>query len=355
MSVLFLSGPALGHIVRLVAVAREVRKMSSTIITFALPACSKYIDLIVKEGYNIRSIEWKNDESYPLYVFPGRVESVIDEIKPKVIIVDWNMLQWASTIIWPKIPRILVTNIFLTNAFPHIQTVQDVKFSKLNLIINGVREARGLPALNCAGDLYDADHVCLADPDCITRMYSEIPSHHLKVGAVFLDLHTGLDRNINHFNNMLLISVGSTGQVNITDDMILHLKCVAKCDSVVMVGRNFTNLKTLDYSAPFAHMERLLRKSKIVLTHGGAGSTYQALSQGKPVVVYPGHINQRILGLCLERAGVGVCVSESDIYSKIQGFDFENGRVKSADIAKSMHLEDGPGQISKLVLLICKL
>jgi len=222
----------------------------------------------------------QSPERHPVDSFPKAVESIIDSVNPEVIVVDWNMLQWASNIRWPKVPRVLVTNIFLTKTTPHTATEQDIAFSNLRNFINISRQRRHLHVLENATDLYEADHVCLADPYSVTQLFSETPDHYLQTGATFLDLYQGDLENLNQISDILLISLGSLGRITVTDDMVNHLKKAGNCQATFLMGKNHSNLKSIDFAFPFVPLKYLLNRSKLVLTHGGTGSTYQALSQG---------------------------------------------------------------------------
>lgn len=56
-----------------------------------------------------------------------------------------------------------------------------------------------------------------------------------------------------------------------------------------------------------------LWEAEVVITHGGAGSIYQALLVGKPIIVIPQHVEHRENARCLEALGLGVGIDECSL------------------------------------------
>lgn len=51
-----------------------------------------------------------------------------------------------------------------------------------------------------------------------------------------------------------------------------------------------------------------LLSCRVVVTHGGIGTIYQALLAGRPLLVLPQHLEHLDNGQCVERLGVGLCL-----------------------------------------------
>jgi UDP:flavonoid glycosyltransferase YjiC (YdhE family) len=70
------------------------------------------------------------------------------------------------------------------------------------------------------------------------------------------------------------------------------------------------------HSKQFSFFPNKLTKGKIVVTHGGIGSIYQALIVGKPLLVIPQHLEQLDNGRCVEKLGVGMCITKNSLDRK---------------------------------------
>ena len=65
--------------------------------------------------------------------------------------------------------------------------------------------------------------------------------------------------------------------------------------------------------AEYVPQSQIVARSKIVITHGGAGSTLGALAEGLPVLVLPrGAPSQRRMADACVAAGVGIALDEPD-------------------------------------------
>jgi len=174
--VLFVSGPALGHISRLLSVAEQLDALSGFEIAFAAPQTTNQKDLVLDAGYHLHVLEtgFGTCKGVDLEVFPSQLEALIDKLCPDLIVVDCNQLTWCAAMRWPAIPRILVTNVFLTRV-SNYQTQQDMSFSRTRHAINTRRRMLNLKPINSPRDLYEADIVCLADPSACQSTHHCLP------------------------------------------------------------------------------------------------------------------------------------------------------------------------------------
>lgn len=316
MKILFLAGPALGHISRLLTVANYLKEHIDHInILFAVPDIKSSANVISESGFALTLIQTAT-ESIHLNIFPKNVEKLCKNYLPDVIIVDWNMLLWASNIVWPNIPRILITNIFLTKIL-NCQTLQDEDFETHKDAINTARNKNGLNSLIDNKDLYDANLVYLADPCQLVNAYiDQLPSNFVNDGAIFFNptiIPEEIDIGPIHEN--ILISMGSTGLREISPDLIRSIKEQTKAKAIFWVGGEelewFKDLNIQYFK--MIPLQKILEKSILVITQGGSGSTYQALSHGAPVLIFPTHKNHEILGDILEEQGVGLSLRNNTV------------------------------------------
>jgi len=71
-------------------------------------------------------------------------------------------------------------------------------------------------------------------------------------------------------------------------DKLKEQRCITE-EVIAQVGSGVykpANLKVFDYCPPDA-FERFLKNSRIVITHAGIGTVYQAINISKPVIVVP--------------------------------------------------------------------
>ena len=59
----------------------------------------------------------------------------------------------------------------------------------------------------------------------------------------------------------------------------------------------------------------------MLISHGGTGSTYQAIQAGISVICYPNHTNHLILANLIEKLGLGLCIDKSGDMDKLRGLD----------------------------------
>jgi len=106
--------------------------------------------------------------------------------------------------------------------------------------------------------------------------------------------------------------MGSTGSRGLTaagPHFVEQLVEAGRCDAIVCAGTDVVLPDRLDvpvHRYAMLPLEELLPRTSLVISHGGAGSTYQALSSGLPVIVAATHRNHRVLGQILERLNVGL-------------------------------------------------
>ncbi len=352
MKLLFLSGPAMGHIVRLISIAKEVDKLNNAVILFGIPSISKNSNLVITEGFNLKLLDARRGKKIHIKKFPLAVESLVSQYEPDIIVIDWNMMMWGTNIRWPNIPRVLITNIFLTNAKPHISTKQDLMFPHYKDDINRARLAKTIEPVKCVRDLYVADIVCLADPLSVVGLFSDLPLNYYPGGACYFDLKQECPDELLGLTDILLILQGSTGKIIINNEMIKRLKEEGKCKFVVLVGQNYSNIENVDLTLKFAPLGFLLQRSNLIITHGGTGSTYQALSYGKPIIIFPSLRNHEILGSLIEDLGAGMSMLNEDWKKKIQQFNLAIASSNANRVAKVMRNENGPLSIAKKILTL---
>ncbi|HGG03875.1 MAG TPA: hypothetical protein ENK28_00305, partial [Aliiroseovarius sp.] len=356
--ILFVANATLGHIARLLTVASELEKTGADQITFALPELSQYADLIRTAGYELRTLPVRtvpvrtakgNKLHLDLDTFSTALEELIHEINPAAIVLDFNQLILCAAMRWPKVPRILITNVFLTGLSTHT-TVQGHMFPDLAGTINANRAAKGLPALESVTGLYEADLVCLADPDILVEQFAPLREYHRACGACYWESNAPLPAPLPEFDSAVLFSMGSTGETPIGADLVDAMKELSGADFAIYAGAGADALSSagiVDYAAPMLPLQKIFPKVKLAVTQGGAGSTYQALSHGVPVIALPTHTNHEILGQALAQKGLVYCLPKSGVIPTDRPVNYAALAARARHFAANPKRKIGPAEIAR--------
>lgn len=260
------------------------------------------------------------------------------------------MLAWGGCINWPKVPRVLITNFFLTENFSSITTQQDLVFPTVKDEINGIRISKNLPPIDNPRDLYHATRVCLADPIALIENNISFPlsDEYRASGACYWEMKGQLQHELSALSDILLISLGSTGLTGIDQALIQAIKQKSNAKTTVLVGNlaeNTSIANGVDFAVKRTPLDRIYSKTRLAITQGGAGSTYQALSHGVPVIIYPSHRNHQIMGKVIEKAGLGVSINSNEDIQKLDLFDLEKSCEAAYKYKVDMKIEDSVNSI----------
>lgn len=348
--ILFIAGPALGHISRLLTIATALRDLAEVDIRFAIPDRSSFLSLIQKSGFSLSAIPPQVRTS-SFEGFANEIEALLSLEKFDLIICDIEPVRWQSVIDWPSIPRILVTNVFLAHA--GAKTVQHENFSRLKDAINGLRRAKGLKEIETPDQLYDADEVLFSDPQPIVDQFDLQNEKQLSCGACFWELPGEPPARLVNLRNVMLASMGSTGRTGMRRDLINRLARFCDAAEMVYVGPQVPEQNEFEircHSYQRLSFAPILQDTALAITQGGSGSTYQALSCGVPVVVIPTHRNHQVLGELIEALGVGLVIGEGDTLAKLENFDFLKLKANTNVFASKMRLQNGPDFAARRIL-----
>ena len=349
---MFISGPALGHFGRIALVARGLRDVVDCKIEIVIPATAKFAVTRFDEEFSIRRVPIpERDLDYPAPAFADALEAVFEAVQPDLVVHDCCPVRWLATTRFPDCPRAIVTNGFLTR-LARGETVQTKLFRRRARLIGRERARRGLPPLASGFDLYEADRVLLADPAWLVPDTEPLPDTYRACGAVWWEAGGELGEAMADARDMLLCSMGSTGKL--VDDRFCALAAERfGCEDIVRVHskgegetlRNVGNHRL--FEAGILPLGRLLPQVRAVMTQGGAGSSYQALAAGKPLIVVPSHSNQRILGDLLEQRGVAVTVENRRALARVPADHFSRIAARAAEAGPAHIANDGAPRIAR--------
>lgn len=371
--VTLLVGPALGHVIRIQAVARALRDRHGCRIRILSPGTKDHAARILGGEFDTVILPIPPQaENLPMAPFAEGAEADFARHPPDLLVQDLTPTHWLSLLRPPDCPRVMITNIFLTRALAG-DTLQARWFARLGPRLAGWRAARGLPPLAAAQDLYEADAVLLADPPALwPEGQGALPGHYHFCGPVFADTETGaalppeLQTELQTplqtapaagAADLLLLSMGSTGRALPDPGLVARLRARAGARAAVYAGPDPAAARAAglaEHCHDWLPLAPLLARTRLALTQGGTGSSYMALARGVPVVVMPSHRNHALLGQLLERAGLGLCLQEDPesgddpatvtarAAARIEAADFDALRARARAAARPAPHPAGP-------------
>ena len=341
--VLFIVGPALGHVGRSQVIAAALCARTSLQICFAG----------VTPGYGEQVIQ----DKFPFYklpfgdrgdlMFAQALESLLAQLAPDLICLDLTPIPWLNLVRFPDIRQVYITNFFLTHLCDY-PTVQMSLFDRTGDQINRARIDRGLGTIFNVKDLYDRNAVLLCDPPELVRAQNAVPTHYHTVGPCTWEPEPELElpETLNHIDNALFISFGSTGKRPLS---VSHAECIATAvgarDIVWLSNPAHNKVQTSltnHHAYSWLPSSQVLDRSRFVITHGGAGSTYQALAHGTPVGIWPSHKNQTILGSVIQDLGCGRLLEDAAETTDDLAQNFDSMKSSSRILAETLKNINGP-------------
>lgn len=349
----FICGPQLGHVGRLHKIAERLKKKFPTELTLIVPRDDKFARTVFGEDCNIIVVPATEEAVFSkAEIFADALAQVFQSTRFDLIVQDIGVFDWLPLVKFPDCPRAVVTNVFLSKV-TNSETLQVRNMSERGDELNRMREERNLPQLESVFDLYEADRVFLADPLPIVREFGELPSHYVACGATSWTMEGSLPPELEDKRDLLLMSMGSTGRHGFNPRQIERVRVRSGCSHSVYVGSRFEKMRdkgVAQFQYEWLPLEEVLSRTKIALSQGGAGSSYQALSKGVPVIALPLHRNQEVLGETLENLGVGICIPKTERPGQIlNSIDFEALAKNAKQFAIETAHEDGAGTIAEAI------
>jgi len=303
-------------------VARALRDIQSGEIIFVGNDPDGHLENYVSpDGFKVISL---GSSRAPLSAldYASRLESVLSEVCPDRIVLDISPVPWLLYVKLPPVPQAFITNYFVSS-LGRETTLQDRNFDVNGPAINAGRKQAGLPELNNIRELYEKELVILADPGDVLPDTEAMPPHYRLAGAIWWEPESSLPEELADLDDILYVSIGSTGS-RVPDMIVEKILTSLDIKYVVAASVRDTNISTPD-AIPVKHYASLpgsqvLARSAFVITQGGAGSCYQALSAGVPMGFWPNHLNHYLLGSRLSELGAGILLDEDTIDEKIELF-----------------------------------
>jgi len=320
--VAFVVGHALGHVGRALNVANALRASRQFCdITFVGNNPGRHFEQYVcPEGFAAVPIGSATEPS-PLS-YANLLAEVLSNVKPDVVVYDLSPFPWLLLTGTFPVPQAYLTNYFLTRLGDEL-TAQDATFTANRSRINAARQSLGLPSLASVRELYEKDRVILADPPQLLSDAAALPASYTLAGAIWWAPEGELPADLQHARDILYVSLGSTG-AHIPRGTLARIATRLHAGQVVVTSTKrppddaFVAVPISYYNS--LPGDKVLDRSILAITQGGAGSCYQALSAGVPLWISPSYHNHNLLGKRLVQLGLAFMLDTDTMETALEEF-----------------------------------
>ena len=257
----------------------------------------------------------------------AELEKLFLRENPDVLIFDGDIFRNLLYVRLPDIPKVTITNYFLTRLGKDQQTAQSLNFARYAADWNRQRETRGLSPLQHHYELQDTDLVILVDPEQLLPAGAVLPGSYVIAGPLCWEPEIQLPGELADQRDLLYVSIGSSGR-ELPYPVIAGIQAALDGPRVI-VGHPDPAVFPEPLPSGWRRYfwlpgSKVLGRSKCAITQGGTGSTYQALQCGVPVVCWPRQVNHSLLGQRIEDAGAGILL-KGNLEEKVRklAFGFE--------------------------------
>jgi MGT family glycosyltransferase len=217
-----------------------------------------------------------------------------------------------------EVPEGHITSKFLGKwlakaAFPAVEKLL-MKFGAL-----GYKDARrkyGLPPLRSMWEAVEGDITLMPDlPEFMPVVRETSPSFRY-IGPLLWDANIGLPpwfSKLQPGRPTIYFTMGSTGDTKFFEEAV---RVFGNTEFQVLITTGglaeIPNAPSNVFIAKYAPGDALMAVSDVVVSHGGNGTVYQALSCGVPVIGFPTMFDQEINMRQVEALGIGIQMSNKD-------------------------------------------
>lgn len=269
---------------------------------------------------------------------------LIDQTSPDAVIIDFRLTMYLSAML-RGLPRIsLLGGRWLPpraaypyrafRTYPHYRLVKRLvgregadrlvpQFLKAVLWYKlapyrTLMKQLGLPVKAHLWDLLEGELNLVLDSERLAPL-NELPANFVRVGPLYWSPSGPLPEWVEEVGSdrpLVYITMGSTGHPALFQILIaLFADCAF--DVILTTGGQVSieekGLPTNIRVARFLPGEAVMRRADVVICHGGAGSIYQAISAGTPLIAIATHFEQELLGQEIEAVGAGVLLSLNEV------------------------------------------
>jgi MGT family glycosyltransferase len=298
---------------------------------------------------------------------------VLERLQPDLIVGDmhWSLSTSARVM---DIPYVAITNAawtrwyaepieppaghFTTKIFG--QTLTRAMFPKIknfltwwySLGYTKIREKYGLAPVKSIYDLIEGDMTLLADVQEFMPCVDQMPENYRYIGPITWDADLPEPKWLQRLDPSrptLYFTMGSTGDAQFFDEAIrvfgdTEYQILITTGGLADLGSVPSNV----FVEQYAPGKALMRAADVVVSHGGNGTIYQALSSGVPIIGFPSIFDQEInlQRVCALGAGLRMWRSEYDAKTLKRAVEQVLGnsayRTNCQALARRIAYMDGP-------------
>ena len=298
---------------------------------------------------------------------------VLERLQPDLIVGDmhWSLSTSARVM---DIPYVAITNAAWTRWYAepieppagHIttkifgQALTRAMFPKIKNFLTWwyalgytrIREKYGLEPVKSIYDLIEGDMTLLADVPEFMPCVDQMPENYRYIGPITWDADLPEPAWLNRLDPSrptLYFTMGSTGDAQFFDEAIrvfgdTEYQILITTGGLADLGSVPSNV----YVEQYAPGRALMNAADVVVSHGGNGTIYQALSSGVPIIGFPSIFDQEInlQRVCALGAGLRMWRSEYDAKTLKRAVEQVLGdgayRANCQALARRIAYMDGP-------------
>lgn len=178
-----------------------------------------------------------------------------------------------------------------------------------------IRERRKLPPIRTIHDAIEGDITLLADLPEFMPVTADAPSSFRFTGPLLWDARVELPSwfaKLDANRPTIYFTMGSTGDAKFFEEAVrvfgnTEFQVLITTGGIAEIANPPSNV----FVAKYAPGEALMAASDVVVTHGGNGTVYQALSRGVPIIGFPSIFDQEINMGRVGALGLGIPMSRS--------------------------------------------
>jgi MGT family glycosyltransferase len=255
----------------------------------------------------------------------------IDAVQPDAVVGDmrWSLSTSART---RHVPYISITNACWTSKFAHaielpeghlvgkllgarlaraaFPALVDLMQRYYALGYTELRKHHGLPPIRTLYEAIEGDITLLADLPEFMPVVAETPPTFRYTGPLLWDADVPLPPWFSKLESgrpTIYFTMGSTGDAKFFEEAV---SVFGNTEYQVLITTGglaeIANAPRNVFIAKYAPGEALMAASDVVVSHGGNGTVYQALSRGVPIIGFPTIFDQEINMRRVGALGVGV-------------------------------------------------
>ncbi|HLK41684.1 MAG TPA: glycosyltransferase [Polyangiaceae bacterium] len=345
----FCDGGFLAHVTRSFEVGRALRHCFDHRVVFCCDG--PYAHIPRDAGFEVFPI-WTVDRNITMEVahklLPPRLSwwkavcaqsvasdlTAMDAIQPDLVVGDmrWSLSTSARA---RGIPFVSVTNACWTDKFAHpielpeghlmgkilgrkIAEAAFPKFADIMMAYGGkgytdVRKQFGLPPVRHMWEALEGDITLLADLPEFMPVVRNTPPNFRYTGPLLWDANIDLPpwfSRIQRGRPTIYFTMGSTGDTKFFQEAV---RVFGNTEFQVLITTGglaeIPNPPSNVFIAKYAPGEALMAVSDVVVSHGGNGTIYQALSCGVPIIGFPAIFDQEVNMRRVRALGAGIQMS----------------------------------------------